>query len=232
MSGGWFVTGTDTGVGKTRVARLLLEALAHAGHSAAGMKPVASGCHVTAAGLHSDDALELMQASGATADYTDVNPYALGSACAPHIAAQEMGVEIELEKILESFRRLQQRSPWVVVEGVGGWMAPLGERLTIADVAHALGLPVILVVGLRLGCLNHALLTAEAIRRADIPLAGWVANQIDPAMTHVPENIATLAQRINAPLLAQIPYQSPVKPGVAAMVFPVDEMIMRFNTNS
>jgi dethiobiotin synthetase len=229
MSGGWFVTGTDTGVGKTLVSRLLLEALNRAGHSAAGMKPVASGCHVTAAGLRSDDALELMQASNPAADYADVNPYPLVSACAPHIAAREMGVAIQLEKILESFRRLKRKSPWVVVEGVGGWRVPLGERLTMAEVARALDLPVILVVGLRLGCLNHALLTAEAIRRADIPLAGWVANRIDPAMTHVPENIATLAQEIAAPLLAQIPYQSAAKPDVATAVFPLDEMIMRFN---
>jgi dethiobiotin synthetase len=232
MSGGWFVTGTDTGVGKTRVARLLLEALARAGHTAAGMKPVASGCRVTAAGLRSDDALELMQASGAAADYADVNPYALASACAPHIAAREMGVEIQMDKILESFRRLQRKSPWVVVEGVGGWKVPLGERLTMAEVACALGLPVILVVGLRLGCLNHALLTAEAIRRAGIPLAGWVANRIDPAMTHVPENIATLEKIIAAPMLAQIPYQSAAKRDAATAVFPVGEMIMRFNTNS
>jgi dethiobiotin synthetase len=196
------------------------------------MKPVASGCHVTATGLRSDDALELMQASGAAADYADVNPYALGSACAPHIAAQEMGVEIQLEKILDSFQRLQRKSPWVVVEGVGGWMVPLGERLTVVEVARALHLPVILVVGLRLGCLNHTLLTVEAIRRADIPLAGWVANHIDPAMTHVPENIATLAQKIEAPLLAQIPYQSAVKPDATTTRFPIDEMIMRFNTNS
>lgn len=231
MSGGWFVTGTDTGVGKTLVSRLLLEALQRAGHSAVGMKPVASGCHVTAAGLRSDDALELMAVSGVMADYADVNPYALASPCAPHIAAQEMGVAIQPERILESFRRLQQKSPWVVVEGVGGWRVPLGERLTMAEVAHDLGLPVILVVGLRLGCLNHALLTAEAIRRADIPLAGWVANLIDPAMTHVPENITTLAQKIEAPLLAQIPYQSAAIPEVAAAVFPVAEMIMRFNRN-
>lgn len=229
MSGGWFVTGTDTGVGKTLVSRLLLEALAHAGQSAMGMKPVASGCRVTAAGLRSDDALELMQASGVPADYADVNPYALGSVCAPHIAAQEMGVEIRLERILESFRRLQQKSPWIVVEGVGGWMAPLGERLTMADIAHALRLPVILVVGLRLGCLNHALLTAEAIRRADIPLAGWVANRIDPAMTHVQENIAALEQRIDAPLLARFPFQPTAKPDIAVSAIPI-EMLMRFTT--
>lgn len=228
MSGGWFVTGTDTGVGKTLVSRLLLETLARAGQSAVGMKPVASGCHVTEAGLRSDDALELIKASGASADYADVNPYALRSACAPHIAAHEMGIEIELEQILASFRRLQQKSPWVVVEGVGGWMAPLGEHLTMADITRALGLPVILVVGLRLGCLNHALLTVEAIRRADIPLAGWIANQIDPAMTHVPENIAALAQKIEAPLLAHLPYQSVAKPDVAALSIPI-QMLMRFN---
>ena len=215
MSGGWFITGTDTGAGKTLVSRLLLEALKCAGHSAAGMKPVASGCHVTATGLRSDDALELMQASGAAADYADVNPYALASPCAPHIAAREMGVEIRLEKILASFRRLQREYPWLVVEGVGGWMVPLGERLTMADAARALGLPAILVVGLRLGCLNHALLTAQAIRQAQVPLAGWIANQVDPAMTHVPENIAALERRIEAPLLAQIPFQPGISSGVA-----------------
>jgi dethiobiotin synthetase len=229
MSGGWFITGTDTGVGKTLVSRALLTALRHAGQTAAGMKPVASGCRATLAGWRSDDALGLIEASGVAADYADVNPYALASACAPHIAAREMGIEIRAEKILESFRRLQRKSPWVVVEGVGGWMVPLGANLGMADVARALGLPVILVVGLRLGCLNHAALTVEAIRRAEIPLAGWVANRIDPAMTHVPENIATLEKIIAAPLLAQIPCQSPANPDVAAAAFAVDEMIMRFS---
>lgn len=204
--GGWFITGTNTSVGKTRVARLLLEALGREGHSAVGMKPVASGCYATAAGLRSGDALQLMQASGVSADYGDVNPYALAPACAPHIAAREMGIEIELEKILASFRHLQQQAPWVVVEGLGGWNVPLGERLTMVEVAAALRLPVILVVGLRLGCLNHALLTAAAIRQARLPLAGWIANHIDPAMTHIPENIAALEQRIPAPLLARLPY--------------------------
>ncbi|MBI5783047.1 MAG: dethiobiotin synthase, partial [Gammaproteobacteria bacterium] len=193
--------------------------------------PVASGCHATDAGWRSDDARELMAASGISADYADVNPYALGSACAPHIAAHEMGIEIQQEKILGSFRRLQQKSPWVVVEGVGGWRAPLGERLTMADIARAMRLPVILVVGLRLGCLNHALLTVEAIRRADVPLAGWIANQVDPAMTHVPENIAALEQRIDAPLLAQFPFQPTAKPDVAALAIPI-QMLMRFTTNS
>lgn len=229
MNGGWFITGTDTGVGKTRVSRVLLETLKRDGHAAVGMKPVASGCRVTDEGWRSDDALELMAASGVVADYAEVNPYALNSACAPHIAAREMGVEIQLEKILDSFRRLQHKFPWVVVEGVGGWMVPLGEHLTMVDVARALQLPVILVVGLRLGCLNHALLTAQAVRRADVALAGWVANQIDPAMTHVPENIAALEQRIGAPMLAQFPFQSAVKPNVAISAKSI-EMLMRFSS--
>lgn len=227
MSSGWFITGTDTGVGKTRVSRLLLEALKRDGYSAVGMKPVASGCVASAAGLRSDDAESLLAASSVTSDYADVNPYRFAPAIAPHLAARETGVEINLEKILDSFQHLQAISTWVVVEGVGGWSVPLGDRLTMADVARAMKLPVILVVGLRLGCLNHALLTAEAIRRADVPLAGWVANQIDPAMTHVPENIAALEQRLHAPLLAQFPFQSDMKPDMAISANSI-QMMMRY----
>ncbi len=207
MSGGWFITGTDTGVGKTRVSRLLLEALAREGKRAVGMKPVASGCRVTAAGTRNEDAETLLAASGAVVDYADVNPYAFIPAIAPHLAAREAGVDIRLEKILESFQRLRRAAPWIVVEGVGGWKAPLGERVTTADVALALRLPVILVVGLRLGCLNHALLTAAAVERDGATLTGWIANRIDPRMTHVEENIAALTERIGAPLLAQFPYR-------------------------
>lgn len=216
---GWFITGTDTGVGKTRIARLLLEALAREGKRAVGMKPVASGCGATDSGLRSEDAEVLLAAGGVAADYADVNPYAFAPAIAPHLAAPASGVEIRLEKILDSFRRLQQKAPWVVVEGIGGWMVPLGERLTMADVAHAMRLPAILVVGMRLGCLNHALLTASAIQRDGIPLAGWVANQIDPAMTRVDANIAALEERIKAPLLARFPYQLPGNHASAAPVF-------------
>ena len=206
MSRGWFIAGTDTGAGKTRVSCLLLRALTAAGQIAVGMKPVASGCHSTESGWRSADALELITASRSSIDYADVNPYALVSACAPHLAAREMGVEIRTEHILNSFERLKKKFPWVVVEGVGGWRVPLGEALTMADVARALRLPVILVVGLRLGCLNHALLTVEAIQRDGRDLAGWVANVMDPAMTHVQENVQTLEKRIPAPLLASFPY--------------------------
>lgn len=220
MSGGWFITGTDTGVGKTRIACLLLEALARAGRRAVGMKPVASGCRETAAGLRSEDAERLLAVSDVAVDYAEVNPYAFVPAMAPHLAAHESGMEIRSEVILESFQRLRQKAPWLVVEGVGGWMVPLGEHLTMADVARAMRLPVILVVGLRLGCLNHALLTASAIRREGVPLAGWIANQIDPAMTHVDQNIAALNERIEAPLLARFPYQSPGHHGAPGPNFP------------
>ena len=209
MSGGWFITGTDTGVGKTRISCLLLETLARARLGAVGMKPVASGCRATEAGLRSEDAELLHAASGVAADYADINPYAFAPACAPHIAARESGDEILLNKIIESFQHLQHRAPWVVVEGIGGWMVPLGEHLMLVDVARAMCLPVILVVGLRLGCLNHALLTVSAIRRERLPFAGWIANQIDPAMTRVDENIAALKEKIEAPMLARLPYQLP-----------------------
>jgi dethiobiotin synthetase len=217
---GWFITGTDTGVGKTRIACLLLEALAREGRRAIGMKPVASGCRETTAGLRNEDAERLLAVSGVAVDYAEVNPYAFAPAIAPHLAAHESGAVIRNEKILESFQRLRQKAPWLVVEGIGGWMVPLGEHLTMADIARAMRLPAILIVGLRLGCLNHALLTASAIRREGVPLAGWIANQIDPAMTHVDENIAALNERIQAPLLARFPYQSPGDHGASAQVFP------------
>ncbi|MHB8622255.1 MAG: dethiobiotin synthase [Sulfuricaulis sp.] len=225
MSGGWLITGTDTGVGKTRIAQLLLDALARVRQRAVGMKPVASGCHVTESGLRSADAEALLTASGVAADYADVNPYALAPACAPHIAAREAGVEIRLDAILDHFHRLQQQAPWVVVEGVGGWLVPLGAHLTLADVARALQLPVILVVGLRLGCLNHALLTAAAIQRQAVPFAGWIANQIDPEMVRVHENIDALKERIDAPWLATFSYQSePTDPG-SNLVFPLEKVM-------
>jgi len=228
---GWFITGTDTGVGKTRIACLLLEALAREGRCAVGMKPVASGCRETAAGLRNQDAERLLAVSGVAVDYAEVNPYAFAPALAPHLAAHESGVEIRNEKILDSFQRLRQKAPWMVVEGIGGWMVPLGDLLTMADVARAMRLPVILVVGLRLGCLNHALLTASAIQREGVPLAGWIANQIDPAMTHVDENIAALNERIEAPLLARFPYRPPGHHGASAPVFP-RETIMHLTSNS
>lgn len=204
---GWFITGTDTGVGKTVAAQALLVRLARAGFRVAGMKPVASGCRQTPQGLRNEDAERLLHASSVPLTYNEVNPYAFAPPVAPHLAARAAGIEIRLENILEHFYRLQARADWVVVEGAGGWYVPLGPALTMADLARALGLPVILVVGLRLGCLNHALLTAQAVRASGCALAGWVANRIDPNMELVMENIEALRARLDAPLLAEFPYR-------------------------
>ncbi len=203
---GWFITGTDTGVGKTLVAEVFLTALVRAGLKAAGMKPVASGCRATPEGLRNEDAERLMAASAVPFAYEDINPYAFAPPVAPHLAAAAAGVEIRLENILERFERLRSQADYLVVEGAGGWYVPLGSSLTMADLARALDLPVILVVGMRLGCLNHAMLTAQAIRHSGCTLGGWVANRIDPQMLLARENVEALCGRLEAPLIAEFPY--------------------------
>jgi dethiobiotin synthetase len=210
---GYFVTGTDTEVGKTLISLGLLRRLRDQGHRVAGMKPVASGATLSADGLRNEDALALQRASSQPLDYALVNPYCFEPPVAPHIAAQRAGITIELDRILDAWRRLAARTDRVVVEGVGGWLVPLGTHHTVADLAQALGLPVILVVGLRLGCINHALLTAQSIRRAGVPFAGWVANGLDPAMAEREANIAAIGSRLEAPLLAEVPrLDAPVDP--------------------
>ena len=206
MSRGYFITGTDTGVGKTQVAAALVSLLAQRYRRVAGMKPVASGCIETSDGLRNDDARLLIAASSVEADYTDVNPYAFLPAIAPHLAAEDVGIKIELETVLDHFERLQQQADCVVVEGVGGWMVPLGHIITTEHMAKALDLPVVLVVGMRLGCLNHALLTARAIEATGLRLAGWVANTVDPDMERVNDNLRTLKNRLNAPFLGLVPW--------------------------
>ena len=201
MNRGVFVTGTDTGIGKTYASAALLASLRARGLRAAGMKPVASGCRVTAAGLRNEDAETLIAASDPAPAYADCNPYAFEPAIAPHIAAREAGVEVELAQLRDAYARLARGADRVVVEGVGGWLAPLSDTLMQADLARALALPVILVVGLRLGCLNHALLSARAIRADGCTLLGWIANRIDPTMARAEENLATLRARLEAPLL-------------------------------
>ncbi len=199
-----FVAGTDTGVGKTIVSAGLIAAMRRRGMSAVGMKPVASGCAPTDSGLRNEDAELLRAAAGGIPEYGRVNPYAFAPAIAPHLAARDAGTRIELESIVDLFESLQREFGRVVVEGVGGWRVPLGRVLTTEHLAKALGLPVVLVVGLRLGCLNHALLTAEAVESAGLHLAGWVANGIDASMERVEDNIETLRQRLPAPLLGHI----------------------------
>src|SRR5574337_760761 len=204
---GLFVTGTDTGVGKTRVAAAMIRALGCGGLKTVGMKPVASGSASSARGLRNDDALQLQAAANLPRPYELVNPYAFAPPIAPQLAAQEAGVRIELAHILESYRRLCEGAEAVVVEGVGGWQVPLGNDWGLPELARAFGLPVVLVVGLRLGCLNHALLSARAIRSDGLRLAGWVANAIDPGFERRAENLATLERSLNAPLLAFVPWQ-------------------------
>lgn len=200
---GLFVTGTDTGVGKTRVAVALIQALRAKGLRVAAMKPVAAGC---VQGEPNEDVAALMQASNVAAALRDVNPYAFVDPIAPHIAAQRAGLRIDLDVIAQAFARLAAMADVVVVEGAGGWRVPLNDHEDMADLAQRLGLPVVLVVGLRLGCLNHALLSAESIVHGQVPWAGWVGNHIDPAMTHQSENLDALRTRLSAPCLGVQPF--------------------------
>ena len=216
MSRGVYVTGTDTGVGKTLAAAALLAALNANGVRAVGMKPVASGCERTPAGLRNADAeLLIAHCAGAPA-YTNVNPYAFADPIAPHLAAADAGIEIDLARIDAAFASLSTNTQFTIVEGVGGWMAPLGPRLMQADLVSALRLPVILVVGLRLGCLNHALLSARAIRADGAELAGWIASGVDAQMARREDNLATLRERLGAACLGVLPHAAVPDPAVLA----------------
>jgi dethiobiotin synthetase len=207
---GVFVTATDTGAGKTVASLGLMAALAGRGHRAAGMKPVASGSQPGRDGaLHNADALLLQARGPAGIPYADINPYALREPIAPHLAAARAGVRIDLDRIESAFRRLAARADGVIVEGIGGWRVPLNDAESTADLVRRLELPVILVVGLRLGCINHALLTAEAIRRDGVELRGWIANGLDPAYETAEETVEFLEQRLDAPRIGSIPRLEP-----------------------
>ena len=212
----YFITGTDTGVGKTLTACVLLRAFVKQGNKAIGMKPVAAGCVETPAGLRCEDVESLRAAGNVVASQEWVNPYALISPVAPHIAAELAGAEISLEKINGAFRHLREMADVTVVEGVGGFVVPLNACQDTADMAKMLGLPVILVVGMRLGCINHALLAAQAIRHKGLRLVAWVANRIDPDMSAFDENLHALETRLAAPLLGIIPYQAEANPAPAS----------------
>ena len=221
MNRGVFITGTDTGVGKTLVAAGLLVALNARGTRSIGMKPVASGCVATPQGPRNADAELLLAhsarcADGRAVDYAQVNPYAFDAPIAPHIAARDAGVDIALDPIATAYAALGAEAAHVVVEGVGGWMAPLGTRLMQADLARALNLPVILVVGLRLGCINHALLSARAIRDDGCELIGWIGNTIDAAMLRREDNLAALRERIAAPCFGVLPHARDADPAQLA----------------
>jgi dethiobiotin synthetase len=212
MTRGVFITGTDTGVGKTVAAVGLLRAFAAAGMRAAGMKPVAAGID-PGSGLNAD-VVALLGAGNVAAPLPDVNPYAFAPAVAPHIAAQWAGAVIDLERIAAAYTRLAARADAVVVEGAGGALVPLGERCDMLDIPARLGLPVVLVVGVRLGCLNHALLSTLAIAARGLVLSGWVASRIDPAMTAGDQNVRALAGRLPAPLIADIAWGAEAFPAI------------------
>ncbi len=202
----WFVTGTDTGIGKTLVSSAMLHLLAGSGLRAVGMKPVAAGLEDVGGPWRNGDVERLHAAGNVDAPLALRCPYLLRAPMSPHLAAKEEGVRIALQPILSAFTQLQAQADAVVVEGVGGFCVPFCDDLDSADLAVALGLPVVLVVGLRLGCLSHALLTAEAVRARGLVLAGWVASSVDPSMLAPQANLQTLRARLGAPLLGVVPH--------------------------
>ncbi|WP_047553271.1 dethiobiotin synthase [Methylotenera sp. G11] len=216
MQQAYFVTGTDTNVGKTYISQALIRHFVHAGNKTAGMKPIASGCEISRHGiwqgqLVNEDALALYEAGNVKPALDLMNPYRFSPAIAPHIAAQQAGVQIDIDVISSAYRQLAAIADVVVVEGAGGFFVPLNDSETIADLAVKLNLPLVLVVGMRLGCINHALLTVEAIKARGLKLAGWVANHIDPEMPMFEENLASLQQRIDAPCLSVVSWQGDAK---------------------
>lgn len=210
MKMGLFITGTDTGVGKTLIATALVHGFAQADRRVVGMKPVAAGASLQDGQLLNDDVAQLIVASNVKANLAHINPYVFESPIAPHIAAAQAGISMSIPKLKLDFEVLANAADVVVVEGAGGFLVPLNDTEDMADLAVALGLPIVLVVGMRLGCLNHALLTAAAIEARGLRLAGWVANSIDPQMTNFAENLDSLNQRISAPCLGIVPYSTEV----------------------
>ena len=209
----YFITGTDTGVGKTLICCALLHAFAAQGQRVAGMKPVAAGCDEDGKNA---DVKQLRAASNILASFGQVNPYSFPYPVAPHIAARNAGVRIDFPRILTSYHELASQADVVIVEGIGGFKVPLNERQDSAELAQQLGLPTIVVVGMRVGCLNHALLTAGAIESCGLKLAGWVANVLDGGMLALRDNIAALEQRLSAPLLGVVEHQAQPDARVAA----------------
>ena len=208
----FYVTGTDTGIGKTLASCALLHALRGHGLRAAGMKPVASGCERLDGEWRSADALALQAAGAPGLPYDDINPFALAHPLAPELAARDAGIEVTLPPILDAHARLADRADALIVEGVGGWAAPLSASLMQADLVRALQLPVVLVVGLRLGCLNHAWLSARAIAADGIHLAGWIASHVDPEMQRVEDNLAMLRERMPGSCWGVLPHAPDADP--------------------
>ena len=208
----FFVTGTDTEVGKTYVSALLLQGAASIGLRTVGYKPVSAGCELINGEWSNEDARALLKASSMQVSLHEINPIALTPPIAPHIAAKQAGVEISQQGIIDGFQHLAGMKPdFMLMEGAGGWRLPLSSSLWMPDVVHALKLDVIVVVGMRLGCLNHAMLTIDAIKRDGLTVKGWVANQLNKDMPVYQENLNTLKEAINAPLIAEVPFDAPAE---------------------
>lgn len=203
---GLFITGTDTGVGKTWATLSLMKVLQRRGLTVVGMKPVATGAELRDGYWANEDALALQRAASVTVPYERVNPYAFVPPASPHIAAAEAGQRIDLKRILAAFDELRAAADCVLVEGVGGWKVPLGPAMAVADLAEALELPVLMVVGLRLGCLNHAWLTYESIRASNVRFGGWIANRVLRDFAYAGENLATLTDLLGSPPVAELAY--------------------------
>lgn len=222
----YFVTGTDTGVGKTTAAVALLHAAAARRLSTAAIKPVAAGCEITAAGLRNDDALRLQRASTVALTYEQINPVALASPIAPHFAAARIGVQLSVDTLAAHCQTvLRLNADLTLVEGAGGWRVPLNDDETFADIVKALNIPVILVVDIKLGCLNHALLTAEAIRNDGLVLAGWVANRTGPRDVCHDAMVATLQERLHSPVLGDLPFVADLQEDLLARCVDITPLI-------
>jgi dethiobiotin synthetase len=209
-----FITGTDTGVGKTLVSVSLVKALVRHGLRCAVMKPIASGSEQTSEGLRNADAVALGEASNVVVPYASINPYCFEPAISPHIAAEEAKIEVDVGLIKSRFEALASSADFVVVEGAGGWYAPISQSKSMADLPKSLNIPVLLVVGVRLGCLNHALLTKQAIEASGVELAGWVANSIDPKIERAAQNLASLERMLGSEPLAVFPFVADGRPDV------------------
>ena len=226
MNHRFFVTGTDTDCGKTLVTLGFMQLCERQGMQTAGMKPVASG-GVAQFGseLRNSDALSIQSRCSVSTPYQLINPYCFEPPVAPHLAADLSGISIDLPAIQAAYAELAQQNACLIVEGVGGWRVPLNEQLDVSDLCRALGLPAVLVVGMKLGCINHALLTSQAIVLDGVPLLGWVANCVDPEMQLLEQNISTLQQLIPAPLLGTVPFLSDISPPVIARTLSLPQAV-------
>lgn len=204
----FFVAGTDTDVGKTKVSLDLISMLTQQGHTVGVLKPIAAGGYLANGKLVNEDAVALIEASRSKQPYEQVNPYLFAEPISPHIAAGYAGVEIDLDLLASVYLEIKEKYEVVLVEGAGGWMTPLSDTLSMADLAYRLKIPIVLVVGLKLGCLNHAQLTQKVIQQSGLKLAGWIANTLDPDMPYMQENIDYLVEQMDCPLLAHISYKS------------------------